>query len=119
MFVILTRSTDRDGRHYVSTIESPKYPVTATQWHAEKAPFEWAANKRIPHDSKAIRVSQYVANFLASEARMSAHRPAAMEEEEDLLIYNFNATYTGRTGGRQGKQDEFEQVYFFPPFEVS
>ncbi len=37
-----------------------------------------------------------MANFFVSEARHNFHAPADQEEEEDLLIYNWPPTYTGK-----------------------
>ncbi|PWA53287.1 Peptidase C26 [Artemisia annua] len=34
-FKILTTSTDKDNKVYVSTVQSRRYPVTAVQWHPE------------------------------------------------------------------------------------
>ena len=39
---------------------------------------------------------QEVANFFVSEARRNFHAPASQAEEEDLLIYNWAPTYTGK-----------------------
>lgn len=64
-------------------------------------------------------MSQYVSNSISAEARRSGHRPSPGTEEESLLIYNYNTNYTGKTGGRQGKEDDFQQIYFFPPFDKS
>eukprot|EP00983_Pelagomonas_calceolata_P017894 561391-Pelagomonas_calceolata.AAC.2 len=35
-------------------------------------------------------------------------------EEDDLLIYNWHAEYTGRQS-YDGEEAAFEQAYFFPP----
>ncbi|GER29151.1 gamma-glutamyl hydrolase [Striga asiatica] len=62
-FKILTTSTDRQGKEYVSTIQARKYPVTAVQWHPEKNAFEWGLSM-IPHSEDAVEVTQLVANFI-------------------------------------------------------
>ena len=41
---------------------------------------------------------QEVANFFVSEARRNFHAPADQAEEEDLLIYNWAPSYTGKVG---------------------
>ncbi len=42
---------------YISTMESKKYPYTATQWHPEKNAFEWGDKLHIPHSKEAIDVT--------------------------------------------------------------
>lgn len=37
-----------------------------------------------------------VANFLVNEARRNFHEPANLLQEQDLMIYNFCPTYTGK-----------------------
>ena len=102
---ILSTNKDRQGREFVSTIESKKYPVYGTQYHPEKIPFEWVVEKEpIPHSFDAVVASQYFANFFVSEARKSEKR---LSNENDYLIYNYNASFTGKTGGY------FTESYFF------
>ena len=88
-FNILSLSIDKSGKPYVSTLESKKYPITATQWHPEKNAFEWTKTVHIPHSPDAVRMTQEVANFFVSEARKNAHLSSSIEEEDDLLIYNW------------------------------
>ncbi|XP_027339800.1 gamma-glutamyl hydrolase 2-like isoform X2 [Abrus precatorius] len=104
-FEILTTCEDEDDKVYVSTVRSRNYPVTGFQWHPEKNAFEWGS-PRIPHTEDAIQITQYVANFLVSEARRSLNRPAAQELLENL-IYNYSPTYCGKAG------KGFDEVYIF------
>ena len=39
-FSILSTNRDRDGRHFVSTVESYDMPIFGVQWHPEKNIFE-------------------------------------------------------------------------------
>nr|XP_043627572.1 gamma-glutamyl hydrolase 2-like isoform X2 [Erigeron canadensis] len=64
-FKILTTSTDKDNKVYVSTVQSHRYPVTAVQWHPEKNAFEWGLSM-IPHSDDAVQVAQHFANFFVS-----------------------------------------------------
>ncbi|KAH1120761.1 hypothetical protein J1N35_003921 [Gossypium stocksii] len=104
-FKILTTSTDKNNKVYVSTAQAHGYPVTAFQWHPEKNAFEWGL-PMIPHSDDAIEVTQHVANFLIREARRSLNRPAA-QKVLDNLIYNYSPTYCGKAG--RG----FDEVYIF------
>ncbi|TYI96172.1 hypothetical protein E1A91_D01G052300v1 [Gossypium mustelinum] len=104
-FKILTTSTDKNNKVYVSTAEAHGYPVTAFQWHPEKNAFEWGL-PMIPHSEDAIEVTQHVANFLIREARRSLNRPAA-QKVRDSLIYNYRPKYYGKAG------KGFDQVYIF------
>ncbi|MBA0791915.1 hypothetical protein Gohar_027977, partial [Gossypium harknessii] len=95
-FKILTTSTDKNNKVYVSTAEAHGYPVTAFQWHPEKNAFE-SGLSMIPHSDDAIEVTQHVANFFIREARRSLNRPAA-QKVRDSLIYNYRPTYRGKAG---------------------
>ncbi|PPD79034.1 hypothetical protein GOBAR_DD24039 [Gossypium barbadense] len=64
-FKILTTSTDKNNKVYVSTAQAHRYPVTAFQWHPEKNAFE-SGLSMIPHSDDAIEVTQHVANFFIS-----------------------------------------------------
>jgi hypothetical protein len=50
----------------------------------------------LPKPCCALPLAQEVANFFVSEARRNFHAPASQEEEEDLLIYNWAPSYTGK-----------------------
>lgn len=105
-YSILSTNDDRAGRAFVSTIEGKKYPVYGTQFHPEKNPFEWVVEPTpIPHSNDAVLVAQYFANFFVAEARKSTHTFGA--KENDYLIYNYPANFTGKAGGY------FTQSYFF------
>ncbi|KAL0289556.1 UNVERIFIED_CONTAM: Gamma-glutamyl hydrolase 2 [Sesamum calycinum] len=95
-FKILTTSTCKDNKTYVSTVQARRYPMTAFQWHPEKNAFEWGLPK-IPHSEDAVQVTQNVANFLVREARKSMNRPSSVDVL-DNLIYKYKPTYCGKAG---------------------
>ncbi|RCV16928.1 hypothetical protein SETIT_3G177700v2 [Setaria italica] len=104
-FRILTTSPDENGKVYVSTVQANKYPITCTQWHPEKAIFEWR-KPMIPHSEEAVQVTQHFANHFISQARKSPNRPPA-DKVLDNLIYNYSPTFSGKTS------KSFEEVYIF------
>nr|XP_009630845.1 gamma-glutamyl hydrolase 2-like [Nicotiana tomentosiformis] len=106
-FRILTTSTDKKNKVYVSTAQARRYPVTALQWHPEKNVFEWRSSQ-IPHTEDAIQVTQHVANYFVSEARKSSNKPAP-SKLLDNLIYNYSPSFAGKAGG------SFDEVYLFSP----
>ncbi|KAL7143464.1 hypothetical protein ABFS83_08G192600 [Erythranthe nasuta] len=107
-FKILTTSTDKKNKPYVSTVQARNYPVTAVQWHPEKNAFEWGLSA-IPHSEDAVQVTQHVANFFVREARISAkNKPKPSPRKVlDNLIYNHSPTYCGKAG------KGFDEVYIF------
>ncbi|KAG2439450.1 hypothetical protein HXX76_004805 [Chlamydomonas incerta] len=111
-FKVLSLSLDKSGAAYISTLEGRKYPFTATQWHPEKNAYEWTPHLHIPHTTEAIRMSQEVANFFASEARRNLHKAKNILEEDDVLIYNWKPEFTGRHA-YIGEEKDFEQAYLF------
>jgi len=104
-FKILTTSPDENGEVYVSTVEALKYPITCTQWHPEKAIFDWG-KPMIPHSEDAVQVTQNFANYFISQVRKSPNRPPA-DKVQDNLIYNYGPTFSGKTS------KSFEQMYLF------
>ncbi|KAK1558018.1 hypothetical protein QYE76_071993, partial [Lolium multiflorum] len=104
-FRILTTSPDENGEVYVSTVDAQKYPITCTQWHPEKAIFEWR-KPMIPHSEDAVQVTQNFANYFISQARKSPNRPPA-DKVLDNLIYNYSPTFSGKSS------KSFEEVYLF------
>ena len=119
-FDVLTLSIDRQDEVYVSTMESTKYPISATQWHPEKNAFEWTLDKEsISHHPEAIEVTQEVANYVVGAARKNFHSPENREDEENLVIYNWNEglEYTGKQRYK-GEEVDFDEVYVFPDAET-
>ncbi|KAK9799018.1 hypothetical protein WJX73_007185 [Symbiochloris irregularis] len=112
---VLSLNTDRRGQVYVSTMESPDYPITAVQWHPEKNTFEWSAanHLHIPHSPMAIEVQRAFADFFISEARKNFHAPADNEEEDALLIYNNKRIFTGKHHF-EGEETDFDECFIFP-----
>lgn len=77
------------------------------QFHPEKNLYEWIRNRNIAHSSNAILAAQYFATFLVNEARKNDNHFGGVDEENRVLIYNFEATFTGL------KKSAFEQSYLF------
>ncbi|CAM0954567.1 unnamed protein product [Alopecurus aequalis] len=75
-FRILTTSPDENGEVYVSTVEAQKYPIICTQWHPEKAIFEWG-KPMIPHSEDAVQVTQNFANYFVRHVN---HVPVLVED---------------------------------------
>ncbi|KAL6610510.1 hypothetical protein ACP70R_040479 [Stipagrostis hirtigluma subsp. patula] len=91
-FKILTTSPDENGKVYVSTVQAHKYPIICTQWHPEKAIFEWG-EATTPHSEDAVQVTQHFANYFISQARKSPNRPPA-----DKVLKNLIHNYSPRFG---------------------
>jgi gamma-glutamyl hydrolase len=105
-FDVVATNVDRKGRPFVSMVEGKKYPVYGMQAHPEKSNFEWTTKEAlaIPHTRHAVEMSQWFATFFVEEARRNGQK---LKNATDELIYKYNPTYTGATGGY------FEQVYSF------
>ena len=99
-------NVDRKGRPFVSLVEGKRCPVFGMQAHPEKSNFEWVTSEQvpIPHSMHAVQMSQYFATFFVGEARRNNQ---ALRNASAELIYNYNPTYTGKTGGY------FQQTYTF------
>ncbi|KAL7050913.1 hypothetical protein ACKWTF_004267 [Chironomus riparius] len=105
---VLSVNNDWNGLTFVSTIEHSQYPFYAVQFHPEKNIYEWVRNKNISHTSNAIIASQYFAEFFVNEARKSHHHFIDSKDEDQYMIYNYQAEFSGAKGAG------FEQTYLFP-----
>jgi hypothetical protein len=78
--------TVRSTRRVTNIAFIPR-PIYGTQFHPEKAIYEWFMPGNIPHSRNAIALAQHLANFFVSKARCSAHRfSGGFAEESSLLI---------------------------------
>ncbi|XP_021303594.1 gamma-glutamyl hydrolase 2 [Sorghum bicolor] len=102
-FKILTTSPDENGKVYVSTVQAQNYPIICTQWHPEKAIFEWGEPMN-PHSEDAVQVTQHFANYFVSQARKSLNRAPA-----DKVLNNLIDNYSPRFGTSKS----FDEVYNF------
>ncbi|XP_043199245.1 gamma-glutamyl hydrolase-like [Amphibalanus amphitrite] len=103
-------AVDRHGLEYVAILEHRDLPIYGTQFHPEKAAFEWSTLERvdqISHAPSAVSASQYLGEFLVSEARRSENVFTSGAEEEAALIYNHQPYFTGSRGS------SFQMCYFF------
>ena len=79
-FKILSTNFDDKGTEYVSTIEHVMYPVYGTQWHPEKAAYEWKYPSSIPHSLEAVLLEHHTTGvFVAAGQGRAAHRSRAQE----------------------------------------
>lgn len=109
-FKVLSTNEDRQGVSFVSTIESPEYPIQGVQWHPEKNSFEWGYDSNgepyeaIDHSMEAVQVTQFTSNYLVNMARKNFHAFDDSDQETSYLIYNYQVHYT---------PPEFIQKYYF------
>ncbi|GBP76788.1 Gamma-glutamyl hydrolase [Eumeta japonica] len=86
-----------------------RYPFYGVQFHPEKNSFEWKASKAHAHSMNAVRSNRYFMDFFVSECRKSEHSFASASEENQYVIYNYEAKFTGVLGSA------FHQCYMFEP----
>lgn len=105
---VLSVNDDEYGLEFVSTMEHRRYPYYGVQFHPEKNLYEWIINRNISHTSTAIRAAQYFGNFFIDETRRSQNRFAGgVEEENRVLIYNYQTNFTALV------KSAYEQCYLF------
>ena len=113
-FTVLGTSVDRAGKEFLASMEAKEAPIFTTQWHPEKAAYEWnGANliNDIVHTSAAISASFYPAFFFVDAARANERAFASADDENAALIYNFAPVFAPK----EGLSTIFEQLYFFSP----
>ena len=112
-FTVLGTSVDRAGKAFVASMEAKNAPIYTTQWHPEKAAFEWngaALYNDINHSAVAVSASYYPAAFFVDQARLNGRSFASADDENNALIYNYAPVFAPKTG----LSTLFEQLYFFP-----
>ncbi len=120
-FYITSTNLDRQGRQFVSTIESKNYPIYGVQYHPEKNNFEYGLMDALQPDTKyysdqpyevinhseeAVEFSMQLASFFVGKVRRSTSG-------------NYNMTVRHPVVGQytmvQGRG--FEQIYLIPKAE--
>ena len=86
---------DPSGVEFVSAIEHKAAPIFAVQFHSERPPYEFS-NSLIGHSAQVMIVSQFFANFLAAQARMSKNAFDGGDAEiESLSVHNYPLNNNG------------------------
>ena len=104
---------DRAGAAFTAIVEgSNGAPLYGTQFHPEKAAFEWDPRLEIPRGADAVALGQSLANFFVERARRSKREPSraggGRVSEDELVMANHAPTFVGK-GGYRGT--EFDEVY--------
>jgi len=102
---ILATANNSAGNVFVASYEHKVYPFYGTQFHAEKAPFEWDLSIGATHTPEAVYTAQYFENFFNLEARKNTNKFASQTDEYNALIYNYDPIRSNGT---------FVQKYVFP-----
>ena len=86
-------------------------PFYGTQFHPEKAAFEWTPISCTPHGPEAILLAQYLSNFFVSEARKSENHFQSYKEELNWTIYKEIVIDTTKIALKSNSR--FMQTYIF------
>lgn len=102
---ILSLNVDRERKQFISSMELPG-PIAGIQFHPEKNAWEW--NQEHAAFEDALLASRHFYDWLVIEARKNNHTFDDIQNEDDSLIYNYDAIYLGR-----------EQIYRFESTSTS
>ncbi|KAG2378683.1 hypothetical protein C9374_007831 [Naegleria lovaniensis] len=103
---LLSTNLDRNGRKYASLFEHESYPIYASQFHPEKAIFEWNTEEVINHSYESVTTNTFFGRFFVNECRKNFHRFKSSQAEDAALIYHYTPVYTYEL------VQDFEQCYF-------
>eukprot|EP00897_Mesotaenium_endlicherianum_P005297 jgi/Mesen1/4796/ME000243S03975 len=107
---VLSIDEDRNGLPFISTVEGISIPLYGTQWHPEKAPWEWTPKYNIAHSETALTFSSYLGRFLVEEAKYNSNS----FENETLLSQYLVANWPSRpTGAAHGIISAYSEIIFF------
>ncbi|XP_037045526.1 gamma-glutamyl hydrolase-like isoform X2 [Bradysia coprophila] len=104
---VLSENNDFNGQRFISSYEHVRYPFYGIQFHPEKNIYEWIINRNISHTPNAIKAAQYFAYFFVDEARKNFNSFDSVDEENSMLIYNYQTNFTALV------KSAFEQCYLF------
>lgn len=105
---LLATDYDEFGVEYVALIEHKSKPFYASQFHPEKASFEWAYDRGMVHTKHAIEFEQYLANFFINEAKKNRNQFSNPKEFYALSINNFHPMYA-----LKAVDSAMETIYFW------
>lgn len=91
----------------IVNIQFSSYPFYGVQFHPEKNLYEWKPNRNVAHSENAVKSAQYFARFFVDECRKNGNHFDSINEENQMLIYNFPTTFTARV------KSSFDQCYLF------
>lgn len=86
---VLSVDLDRNGKPFVSTVEGKTWPLYGTQWHPEKAPWEWNPAWRIERNDLAIQLSNYFGRFFVNECKYNKNQFENLQQEDRMLLHNW------------------------------
>jgi gamma-glutamyl hydrolase len=86
---VLSVDLDRNGKPFVSTVEGKEWPLYGTQWHPEKAPWEWNPDWRIERNDLAIQLSNYFGRYFVNECKTNRNQFESAEVEDRMLLHNW------------------------------
>ncbi|TNV76815.1 hypothetical protein FGO68_gene13288 [Halteria grandinella] len=79
-------SLDNQGRSFVASMESTKYPFFATQFHPEKQQYVFYPTVKVQHDKTAIDANRYFGDFFVAWARNNTQSFASYDEEVANMV---------------------------------
>lgn len=97
-------TTDESATPFTGTMESPDYPFFATQFHPEKATFNFNDDYGINHSEESMILNDYFYRKFVSIARQNTNQYSDFAETQTILVQN---AYTDVSGEYYG------QVYLF------
>jgi gamma-glutamyl hydrolase len=87
MFEVTAISYMPDGRPFVASIESKKYPIFGTQFHPEQAVLFYGPN-HADHSWLSIRLNRHFADYFIYLARHSPNSWGDFETTQKAIVEN-------------------------------
>ena len=95
-------STSHDDEHnstFAATIESPRYPFYATQFHPEKQVHFWQDEMGLDHSWESIMLNRYFADTFIEQVRRNKNTFGNYEETQKWIIENSDFYVTSYSTG--------------------
>ena len=104
-FEISSFGYDLNGKKYIASMESKRYPIFAVQFHPEMVSYTRGTSRGVPQSLEAIRVSQLLGDFFFKQIFMNHN----YMDLEDMMKYDHLNSFE--------KLPILEDEYYFYRFE--
>ncbi|CDW75644.1 gamma-glutamyl hydrolase a-like [Stylonychia lemnae] len=96
-----------DGRPFVASVESDKYPFFGTQFHPEKAARVYREDLYIDHSWLSINLNKHFAEYFVYQTRQNPNNYGTYSETQRDIIQNYDLIVSDQW---------FDTVYVFKQF---
>ena len=88
-----------DGRPFVASVESPKYPIFGTQYHPEKTTSTYSEDNDVNRSWLSVHLNRHFADYFTSLARKNTHKWGDYKTTQRDVVQNNDLIVTSEWYG--------------------